>query len=62
MKTLLMLGVGIFITGAIVAILDLLEVFTISWLHQSFPGALALMIIGITIIFFAQARDKKNSH
>jgi hypothetical protein len=61
MRTLLISGVAIFIIGSIVAILDLLDIFPIPFLDHPFSGALALMILGISMIFIAQAREKRES-
>ena len=61
MRTLLILGVAIFIIGSIVAILDLLDVFPLPFLDHPFSGALALMILGISMIFIAQAREKTGN-
>ncbi len=55
MNTLRVLGMVLFIVGAALAILDLLDVIGVEFNANPFYIALGLMIIGISLTFKSQA-------
>ena len=57
MRVLRILGMILFLVGAVVGLLDLLDVWNISKLNNPFYGALSLMILGISLTFFTQAKE-----
>lgn len=59
MNTLRILGLVLFVLGAILAILDLLDIVTFRQFGNPFYIALGLMIIGITMTFKAQVQEQK---
>ncbi|MCB0685688.1 MAG: hypothetical protein KDC53_04160 [Saprospiraceae bacterium] len=58
MRSLRFIGLFLFIVGAVVAILDLLDVIQVAKRDNPFYGALALMIAGISLTFLSQSRDQ----
>ncbi len=59
MKSLRLIGLILFILGAVVAVLDLLDMFEMARRDNPFYGALALMIAGISLSFLSQGSDEK---
>ena len=57
MRLLRGVGLIIFIFGAIVAILDLLDMIKLGSNDNPFYGALALMVAGICLTFFSQSNE-----
>ncbi len=57
MRMLRILGMVLFLVGAVVGLLDLLDVLHINNLDNPFYGALTLMILGISLTFFTQAKE-----
>ena len=51
------LGMILFLFGAIVGLLDLLDVIHLQSIDNPFYGALTLMILGISMTFFTQAKE-----
>ena len=58
MRSIRAIGLVLFILGAGVAIVDLLDVIEVAQRDNPFYGALALMIAGISLTFLSQARDE----
>ncbi len=51
------LGMILFLFGATVGLLDLLDVIRLERIDNPFYGALTLMILGISMTFFTQAKE-----
>ncbi len=60
MNTLRVLGMVLFIVGAVLAILDLLDVIGWEFKANPFYIALGLMIVGISLTFRSQAVNHSN--
>ncbi len=58
MRIVRAVGMIMFIVGAIIAILDLLNVILLQSIDNPFYGALILMILGISLTFFTQAKEQ----
>ncbi len=58
MKYLWIIGLLLFIIGAAIGIMDLLDVIVLDSRNNPFYGALSLMIAGICFTFLSQAREK----
>jgi hypothetical protein len=57
MRSIRAIGLVLFILGAGVAIIDLLDMIEVAKRDNPFYGALALMIAGISLTFLSQAGD-----
>jgi hypothetical protein len=58
MRILRGVGLILFILGAIVAILDLLDMIQLGRSDNPFYGALALMVAGISLTFLSQSGEE----
>lgn len=58
MRSLRFIGLFLFIMGAVVAILDLLDLIQMARIDNPFYGALALMIAGISLTFLSQSSEE----
>lgn len=58
MRSLRIIGLFLFISGAVIAILDLLDMIQVSRRDNPFYGALALMIAGISLTFLSQSSEE----
>ena len=58
MRSLRLIGLFLFIVGAIVAIVDLLDMIQVAKRDGPFYGALALMIAGISLTFLTQSSEE----
>ena len=50
-------GMILFLFGAVVGLLDLLDLLHLKNIDNPFYGALTLMILGISLTFFTQAKE-----
>ncbi|MBK8502498.1 MAG: hypothetical protein IPL46_09940 [Saprospiraceae bacterium] len=60
MRSIRAIGLVLFILGAGVAIVDLLDMIEVAKRDNPFYGALALMIAGISLTFLSQTGDKNE--
>lgn len=60
MKSIRLIGLVLFILGAGVAIVDLLDMIQVARRDNPFYGALALMIAGISLTFLSQGREENE--
>lgn len=58
MKMIRATGLVLFILGAIIGIMDLLDVIQLGSSNNPFYGSLALMIAGICLTFLSQIGDR----
>ena len=58
MRSLRIIGLFLFISGAVIAILDLLDMIQVARMDNPFYGALALMIAGISLTFLSQSSEE----
>ncbi|MCB0664602.1 MAG: hypothetical protein KDC80_02215 [Saprospiraceae bacterium] len=58
MRSLRIIGLFLFISGAVIAILDLLDMIQVARRDNPFYGALALMIAGISLTFLSQSSEE----
>ena len=57
-RILFSLGLGLFLIGAVVGILDILGIYRIPGLDNPVAGALGLSLVGLSLMMLVRARER----